>query len=359
MAGGKRIAVFGWAQSVHIQRWAAGLRDRGFTVKLISLGGEPLDGIETVNFPYGPKYSYLLKMNQAVREARAFNPDLVHIHYAGGFGIWGLRISFAPTILSVWGSDLVEMSEHWLTRVIVRKMLARATWVTATSDFLKRETLKLLPRAATKLTVIPFGVTVPSSIEPAPPSPSVKLCFLKGHLAVYGPDVLLEAIVKVVTVMPDVTLSMAGQGPMTPVLTELISDLHLQEHVTLVGFIDNRDVYSFIRKHHVLVMPSRAEAFGVAAIEASACGRPVIASNVGGVPEVLIDGKTGILVPPGDVDKLANAILKLARDRQLQETMGQAGHEFVASRYDWSTCLDTMAELYEQVIRSAKTHSAV
>jgi glycosyltransferase involved in cell wall biosynthesis len=359
MAAGHRIVIFGWAQSVHNRRWVEGLKERGYTVKLISLGGEPIAGVETVNFPYGSKLKYVLRMKQAAREARAFRPDLIHIHYAGGFGLWGLATGFAPTIVSVWGTDLAEMSEHWFTRHIVRRVLARATWITATSDYLKRQTLPLYPDAASKLTVIPFGVAVPSEVEPAPHSSPVRICFLKGHHAVYGPEILLNAMVKVVKEIPDVELSMAGQGPLTPVLKELISDLQLQNNVRLVGFIDNREIYPFIRGHHFMVMPSLAEAFGVAAIEASACGRPVIASDVGGIPEVVIDGETGILTPPGDVNKLAEAILKLASDGRLRENMGKFGHRFVTEKYEWSRSLDTMTELYERLIDHANKNTAI
>ncbi len=354
-----RVVMFGWAQSVHVRRWVTGLRDRGFSIKLISLGGSPIDGVETVTFPYGSKYRYLLTMAKAAREARAFKPDLVHVHYAGGYGLWGLRTGHRPIIVSVWGSDLNEMSERWYTRKLLLRILNCATWVTTTSDYLRRGVIALAPEIASRLTTLPFGVTVPSETTPFPTTPPVKLCFVKLHLAVYGPDLLIAALAAAVKVNPDLQLSIAGEGPMTPVLNALIADLRLQKQVKMVGYIENQNVYEFIRQHHIMMMPSLSEGFGVAALEASACGRPVIASNVGGVPEVVKDGVTGLLVPPGNVAALADAINRLARDQSRMEQMGKAGHEFVSANYDWNRSLDQMSELYRRIVYESRKNTTV
>ena len=101
-----------------------------------------------------------------------------------------------------------------------------------------------------------------------------------------------------------------------------------------------------------MVMPSvmESESFGVAVLEASACGRPVIASRVGGVPEVLRHGETGLLVPPGDTDALAKAIISLASDREKCRAMGEAGRELVRADYPWERSLDMLTELYNRSI---------
>jgi len=154
----------------------------------------------------------------------------------------------------------------------------------------------------------------------------------------------------VVKKVSDITITIAGTGEMTPRLKELAVSLKVDSHVDFVGLVDHSEVYALLEKHHIMVMPSLQEAFGVAALEASACGRPVIASRVGGVPEVVEDGVTGLLVPPGDVGALAEAIVGLARDRERCERMGRAGREMVRQRYRWEHSLDMMSELYESLI---------
>ena len=96
------------------------------------------------------------------------------------------------------------------------------------------------------------------------------------------------------------------------------------------------------------------ESFGVAVLEASACGCPVVATRVGGVPEVCIDGQTGILVEPNNSDVLADAIIKLAKNAQLRNNMGMAGRDFVVKNYDWNKNVRTMLELMEKTVLEYK-----
>jgi glycosyltransferase involved in cell wall biosynthesis len=116
--------------------------------------------------------------------------------------------------------------------------------------------------------------------------------------------------------------------------------------------VENKKVYDLIRAHHMMVMPSimESESFGVASIEAGACGRPVIAAKVGGVPAVVIEGRNGVLVPPGNVEALAEAIIKLADNISTCRKLGQSGYELVKEKFDWQDSLDKMSELYERLI---------
>ncbi len=351
---GKRIVVFGWASKVqvHLSRWIYGLSGRGYDVKVIALGGEPLDGVETCNLPRKGKWSYLTQASTAVREAKRFRPHLVHAHYATGFGYWAYRTNLQPRVVSVWGADVFDFPTTRLRRALVRKVLKRATHITATSQLLRRKTLEILPGAQDKITVIPFGVLVADKLIPPPLSDPVRLCYIKNHNWKYGPDVLLKAMVEVRKVIPDIKLSMAGTGELNEFLKSMAAQLNLSDTVDFVGFVPHERMYSFIGQHHLMVMPSvmDSESFGVAALEASACGRPVIASNVGGVPEVVVNGKTGILVPPNDPHKLAEAIIRLAQDAETREKMGKTGYEFVKQHYSWERSLDMMCDLYERLI---------
>ncbi|MCM2272373.1 MAG: glycosyltransferase [candidate division Zixibacteria bacterium] len=344
----KRLVIFGWAQSVHIQRWVSGLQARGFEIKLISLGGEKLPDTETVIYPYGPRIEYLKHTGDAAREARAFRPDLVHVHYAGGFGLWGLRAHIKPTVVSIWGSDLNEFSRHWYTRFLLGLILGNASAITVTGGYLKGATVALFPDIESKLHVVPFGVELPNEVPPMPTN--VKICYIKAHRPVYGPDILIDAMAEVKKTIPDIRLSMAGRGEMTAKIQEQIVSHGLEDNIKLVGFIENQWMYHFISEHNIVVMPSRRESFGVAALEASACGRPVIASNVGGIPEVVLNNLTGVLVPPEDPAALAEAIIRLVQDRASQQQMGEAGQRYVMANYTWEKSLDLMATLYERVL---------
>ena len=113
--GRRRVVVFGWASpvQVHLSRWVYGLADRGYEIKVIALGGTPLEGVATCNLPRRGKLSYFTQARAAIREARQFEPDLVHAHYATGFGYWASRTNIQPSIVSVYGSDVIDFPSSW------------------------------------------------------------------------------------------------------------------------------------------------------------------------------------------------------------------------------------------------------
>ncbi len=348
----KNIVIFAWAESVHIQRWVKGLTSRGYNIKLISLGGEPIEGIKTHIIAREGRLSYILKANEAFNEALLFKPDLIHTHYPTGFGYWSLKVENIPSLISVWGADIIDFPSNFIKKYYLKKVLRKCSHISATSRFLRDKTVALDKSLYAKISLIPFGVTIPKELKTVTTRPPVKLCFIKGHKKKYGPDILLDALAIVKDKVPDIKLSIAGEGQMTAILKEQTSRLHLNDNVNFVGFIPNEKIYSFLSEHHIMVMPSvmDSESFGVAVLEASACGKAVIASNIGGVPEVLTDNKTGILVPPGDKSKLAEAIIELALDMKKIVHYGENGNRFVSEKYDWEISLDMMSDLYDRLI---------
>lgn len=315
---------------------------------MVSLGGEPLGDVDTVVLPRSGALSYLTKSGQAVKAARAFSPHLVHVHYAGGFGLWGLRAGVRPMVVSAWGSDAqaAERSTFW--RMWLRHLLSRADTITATSVSLQAQCRRLV-RADQTVELVPFGV-VPCAEQTEYRDEPVRLCVLKSLKPVYGHEVLLNALRLARGQSPHLKLSIAGDGPLRELLQQKVHELGLEDAVAFVGQLPHDQVYKFILDHDLLVMPSLAEGFGVAALEASACGRPVIASRVGGVPEVVRDGETGLLVPPNNIDALADAILKLSSDPTLSRQMGEAGRKLVESEYSWDKSLDLMCDVYDRLI---------
>ena len=347
----RRILIFGWSDSVHVQRWCQGLSRRNFEIKLVSVGGEPLSSVETVNLPRKGKLSYLSQLSRAAKEAKSFNPDLVHAHYAAGNGLLGLSSRVRPLLVSVWGSDIDKKSNSLIARLITKRVLRKADHITATGRFLKKQAESITSSAAHKISIIPFGVNIPESVLETEESTAIKICFIKNHRPVSGADILIKAMAEVKKEIPEIKLSMTGaENAQTSRLKKLTEKLGLSDIIQFVGHINHSEIYSFIKEHTFMVMPSRAESFGVAAIESSACARAVVAANVGGVPEVVIDGKTGILVEPENPKALAKAIIELAKNPDRCREMGRDGYEFVKENYDWEKSLETMSELYNKLI---------
>lgn len=141
-----------------------------------------------------------------------------------------------------------------------------------------------------------------------------------------GSDVVLEAFSRIAANHEHVRFIMAGDGPLRPMLEQRASDLGLHERVSFVGEFDDAGV--FLRVADVVVHPTLNDGRSVAVLEAMAWGRPVVASNVGGVSELVSDGVTGVLVPPGDPVALADAVSKLIADRGMRERLGSAARSW-------------------------------
>jgi glycosyltransferase involved in cell wall biosynthesis len=251
----------------------------------------------------------------AARAAR--DADLVHAHWlpAGAIAL-SLR---KPYVVQVWGTD-VELARRvpWLARPILR----RARRVLAASSWLADAARGL---GAPDVAIVPSGVDVPESVEPEAEPPEV---LYAGRLSPEkGVEELLEAT-------RGMRLVVAGDGP-------------LRERVPgALGFVPHDELERLYGRAAVVACPSRREGFGVVCAEAMAHGRPVVASAVGGLLDLVVDGETGLLVPLGDAAGLRAALERLLGDAELRRRLGEAARERIRRRFTWNAVLDATIELY-------------
>jgi glycosyltransferase involved in cell wall biosynthesis len=311
-----------------------------------------------------PKARMLLDLFPFRRLLREIDPQLIHFHFVseGGRAFYWDGVK-APMVASTWGQDVIfDKGPDPKAEGSLRKMLAKCRLVTATTHQLARETARYMPPGR-PIYVIPFGVDLTRFADPvgwAPPTTStVTLGFVKWLKPKYGPDVLIEAFSKVHTARPNTKLVLAGKGEMQEQLQARVNQLGLQNAVQILGRVDHAQVPALIRSFDVMVMPSvyESETFGVAAIEASAAGVPVVASRVGGVPEAVLHDQTGLLVPPRDVEALAGACITLIDDPERRRQMGEAGRRFVKRHYSWPDNAALMAEVYRSAIDGTTLNS--
>src|SRR5205809_562779 len=148
----------------------------------------------------------------------------------------------------------------------------------------------------------------------------------------------------------DAVLCMVGDGPDRPELERRAHELGVVRHTLFLGY--REDVAPFYAAFDALVLPSSNEGTPVSAIEALAAGRPVVATRVGGVPDVVQEGEDGFLVEPGATDELADRLARLAHDPELRERMGRAGRERVLPRYAVARLIDDVDRLYRSLLRA-------
>jgi glycosyltransferase involved in cell wall biosynthesis len=166
-----------------------------------------------------------------------------------------------------------------------------------------------------------------------------RLIPIKGHI------VLLRAFAQARGQLPSLTLDIAGRGPLEPALKALALELGIQDAVRFLGHVT--PIQEAIERAAVVVVPSMGEGFGMVALEAMERARPVIAADIGGLGELVRDGETGVLVPAGEAEPLADAIVRVAGDLELARAMGEAGRRRALSRFLQSACTERTELLYE------------
>ena len=162
---------------------------------------------------------------------------------------------------------------------------------------------------------------------------------------------LIEAAAAVVRQVPDARFIIAGQGELRESLEHQIKHLHLEKHVILAGF--RSDVLSVHKAFDIFVMSSVTEGLGTSLLDAMACGKPIVATRAGGIPEVVVDGETGFLVPPRDPHAMADAIVRLLQDPALRERMGTAGLKRVRERFTSEVMVSNTVRVYERLLGTA------
>jgi glycosyltransferase involved in cell wall biosynthesis len=349
-----KIALLAQAGSAHIKRWSIGLAARGHHIRLISnseLSTSP-PGIDTVFLPGKSSFGYIWNIPRVRRILQEFRPDVVHAHYATGYGLWGSAQDVAPLVVSVWGTDIDDaLAKHHTVGRVVRRVFRKARFITATSRYLVKKVLAFDPSVADKVRYVPFGVSIsPLDLTARDKNErdGVLIVFAKVFLPTYAPELVIDAFAAACRTHPGLRLIMIGGGPLEDDLRRRAAVSGVSDRIDIRGWVDPDEATMIIRRADIMVMPSRKEAFGVAALEAIASGVPVIATNIGGIPEIIQDGINGILISPDDREGLTHAVERLASDKQLRRTMGAAGIETARRDFDGNDALDRMDALYRE-----------
>jgi glycosyltransferase involved in cell wall biosynthesis len=203
--------------------------------------------------------------------------------------------------------------------------------------------------------LIPFGVDtnhfVPNFLQKS--SGEFHIGIAKSLKDIYGFPKLIEAFSKLAKEEDYAHLVIIGDGPEKERYQQMVSDRGLEEKVTFVGFVAREELPQWLTQLDLFVLPSESESFGVSALEAEACGVPVIVNNVGGLPEVVKHGETGIIIPNNDPEEIYQAMKTLLNDDYNRHRMEVNAVQFVKDNYQWDDCIQKMVDLYETSIANS------
>lgn len=357
--------------SIHTIKWAMSLSERKIEILIFSLSSgetdvyKKADNISVISGDYSfdtirseglmNKAQYLSTVPRLKKVIKTFNPDIVHAHYATSYGLLGALSGFHPLIISVWGSDVFDFPSNRLTTGLLQFNLERADRILSTSEVMAEETNKYVDKT---IHVTPFGIDIekfrPMEIESPFPKGSIVIGTIKSLEQKYGVEYLIRAFKLLKDDHPElpVKLLIVGTGTQEGELKHLTKCLELEDDTIFTGMVDHTKVPEYMNMLDIYVAVSTlaSESFGVAILEASACEVPVIVSRVGGLPEVVQEGETGVIINPKSVNELTDAMYYFIENPEMMIKMGKNGRRRVVDNYRWNVCVNKMMEIYSNVL---------
>jgi glycosyltransferase involved in cell wall biosynthesis len=347
-----------------------GLREIGHRAALVAhpdgeLRRRAAEGLELV--PIAPRAEMDLSAAWRLsRVVRRLTPDVIHAHDPHGVAMSALALSIAGSSLKPRGAPPLVASRrvdfHLKGNSFSRWKHRQVDCFIAASDAI-RHMLVADGVPADRTVTVHEGIDV-DRVGAAPPVNLHETFWLPHHAPIVGNVAalvphkgqrhLIDAAHLVVREMPDVRFIILGEGELRDALERQVREHHLEKHVFLPGF--RTDVLGCIKSFDLFVMSSVSEGLGTSVLDAMACSRAVVATRAGGIPEIVDEGVTGILVPPHDHVSMAQAIVSLLQDENRRRTMGTAGLERVRARFTVERMVAETARVYARV--AGTTHAA-
>jgi glycosyltransferase involved in cell wall biosynthesis len=280
---------------------------------------------------------------------------LLHLHSAAYGSFWrksalcALALSFrVPFVIHLHDgrfSDFYRNGCNGLAKSWVRAVLRRAARVVVLTRHWRDEVRNIEPAARTQ--IIGNPVSVPLSIPPLR-RPARRVLFLAWLQKEKGVLDLMKAMPIVLRSVPEATFVLAGTGDIDSIM-DLARSLRVEQAVRLSGWVDGIEKDNLLREADVFVLPSYYEGLPVGVLEAMACGVPVVATRVGGIPDVIEDRVSGLLVEPGQPEALARSIIAILADDALRNRLREAAHSEVRKRYSTETVIKELETLYREL----------
>lgn len=320
------------------------------------LAYEELWGIPIYRFPFlavlqsrdpAETLSLSRQLSGLIRE---FRPDVVHLFQCSASAFFGGLTRAAhpsPHLLTLHGSALTDQLAPGMIR---HHLMHKVDWIVTCSEALLREVQGQMPGITAYSSVVSNCLEMPALVpEPLPFAPPQLLCM--GRVVPQkGFDLALVAFARLAPRFPGIRLTIAGDGIDKPELEKFAHRLGIEDSVEFRGWVQPVQVPALMNQCTLVIMPSRFEPFGLVALQAAQMARPVVATRVGGLPEVVVDGETGWLVENGDVDALVTAMAFLLDHPNHATRMGQAARRRAQEVFRWAEYVDAYESLYRTLV---------
>lgn len=277
--------------------------------------------------------------------------DIIHANWTlSAFAAWLSRIHHQkPYIVTVQGSDIFQASQIPWVAPITKAILNKAGQVLALSHALAESAIQLGVKSE-KVSVIPNGVDT-VFFHPGSSSRELLILYVGSFIERKGLLHLINAIPLVIQQFPQVRFAFIGGGSQEKSLSDRVNDLDLRENIRFLGELPQQEVRNWMQKAYIFVLPSLEEGLGVALLEALACGTPVVATQVGGIPDV-VTPEVGTLVPPANAEALASALIEILRDPIKWRELSENARQRALHKYNWEHIAQQIVLIYQEQLNS-------
>lgn len=365
--------------AAHVYELARALRSLGNDVTIVTFRDaffapkeETVDGLHIVRI-YLPKNTVLLypvfalfeyfTVRRIVREKKI---DLLHSHYVFPDGFVSRLQSGVPGVATEHTSGFLDRLERGRMLWLYRWIYARMDQIITPSDELAGA-VGALGIPGQKITFVSNGVDTDKFSPNVPPknlrqqyalAPETRIVLCPRRLEPKnGVKYLIEAAPAILRECPDTRFFIVGGSypDQLTLLRERARELGVEDRIVFAGSVPNADMPSWYTAADVVVLPSLKEATSIAGLEAMACGRPLVGTNVGGIPYLIDDGKTGLLVEPKNPSGLADALVRILTDDVVRSEMGTSARKRAVEQFSWARVAGTVLGIYKRV-RGGESH---
>lgn len=275
-----------------------------------------------------------------------FKPDIVHINFSDPSIFFHFKTLSKEKTLVTFHLSVENNSSK--KNSLLQQTLEISDWITAPSKAIEDELIKLNPKVKEYCSVINLGLDEPDVKQSAISFLFPTLLCCGRVVNEKGFDLVIEAVSIILKKYPGIKLIIAGDGPAKNDLIQLTEKLGIQKNVDFLGWVNPDEISNIINRSSIVIVPSRwKEAFGLVALQAMQLGRPVIATNTGGLPEIIEHNSNGILVEKENPKAIANAVIFLIENKEQAESLGLKGKETVQTKFTWNQNVDAYNKLYK------------
>jgi glycosyltransferase involved in cell wall biosynthesis len=321
------------------------------------------------NFRYMlPKYRYTKSIKAIIYKIIEINPDIVHVH--GTYLPFSMvlilikKLIDYPVILTVHASMQQEINstsvfpkkQYIYLKLIPLFYYMKKSFDVADKIIVVSEPIKTSITSWTKnkdkISVIPNGVNL-NEFDSSRGTENIRhpsILFLGRLVKVKGCDILIRSLPTIKKSYPNIHVYIAGEGNQKHFLQLLAHELNVIENLTFLGHIEGKKKCCIIKSVDLCVFPSRYESFGLAVLEAMACGKAVVASNIGGLPDIVIDCESGYLFESANIEDFSEKVTQLLKDENLRLRMGEVGRSRAINLFEWKLISSETFNKYEECL---------